>query len=248
MKIIIAPAKKMVLEEYVSANSLPLYIENTKEINKLLLTFNKSELKALYKCNDTIVNNSYADLHTYDLEHAYSPAIYCYSGIQYQYLSVNTLEKDALEYLNDHLRILSGYYGILRPLDAIVPYRLEMGHKLCINNENSLYSYWKDQLYKGLDDHVIINLASDEYAKCIYPYIQETDTFINIHFGEMINNQFKTKGTIAKMARGEMVRYMAINHIEQINRIKDFHELDFNYDASMSDASNYYFIRGKKDV
>ena len=247
MKIIIAPAKKMIIEEYMNASSMPMYLDKTKELQQTLLTFNKEELKKLWKVNDQILNDSYEHLHSYDIEKAYSPAIYSYSGIQYQYLSVNTLDQSSLDYLNDHLRILSGYYGILRPLDAIYPYRLEMCHKLSINNHKNLYDYWGDLLYKGLDDHLIINLSSDEYTSSIKPYLKDTDTLINIYFGEIINDSFKIKGTIAKMARGEMVRFMAINKIENIEEIKSFHELNFQYSKELSDTFNYYFIRGNKN-
>ena len=168
----------------------------------------------------------------------------CYI-LQYQHLAPGVLTTEALSYISDHLRILSGFYGILNPFDGVTPYRLEMQVKLPVNGFKDLYDYWGNRLYQSLvdDDRIIINLASKEYSQCIEKYITPKDRFITIEFGEVVEGKVKQKGTLVKMARGEMVRFMAENNISNLDGIKDFHELGFAYSKDLSNAAKYVFIR-----
>ena len=114
-------------------------------------------------------------------------------------------------------RILSGFYGILKPMDGVTPYRLEMQAKLELNGAKNLYAYWGDRLYKELRDSsgIIVNLASKEYSKCIEKYLQAEDSYITCNFFEEVQGKLVQKGVYCKMARGEMVRFMAENRIEE---------------------------------
>ena len=124
-------------------------------------------------------------------------------------------------------------------MDGITPYRLEM---LSVFPDGSnLYDYWNDALYRELNDNVIINLASEEYSRCIKDYLQENNRMINIIFGEFKNGKLITKATKAKMARGDMIWYMAQNHITDPEDIKKFNE-HYYYDAELSDDTHFVFI------
>jgi len=150
-----------------------------------------------------------------------------------------------LEYIEKHLRILSGFYGILRPFDAIVPYRLEMGSKLKNHHVKTLYEFWGSKLADKLfsESDCIVNLASEEYSKTISRYLQDDIKFITCVFGEKIEEKVVEKGTLAKMARGEMVRFMAENKIEDVEDIKKFNYLNYAYAEDLSDENTYIFLK-----
>ena len=168
-----------------------------------------------------------------------SPALFSYSGLAFQHLSATSLCQEELDYLQEHFRILSGFYGVLKPMDGITPYRLEM---LSVFPDGSnLYDYWNDALYRELNDNVIINLASEEYSRCIKDYLQENDRMIHIVFGEFKNGKLITKATKAKMARGDMIWYMAQNHITNPEDIKKFSE-HYCYAEELSDDTHFVFV------
>lgn len=203
-----------------------------------------SEGKALWKCNDKLAELNYKRYKDMDLMRRLTPAVITYEGLQYQYMAPKVLTTEALSYISDHLRILSGFYGILKPFDGVTPYRLEMQAKLSVNDCKDLYDFWGERLYQSLvdDDRIIINLASKEYSQCIEKFITPKDRFITIEFGELVEGKVKQKGTIAKMARGEMVRFMAENNISDLNGIKNFQGLGFAYSKELSNDSKYVFI------
>ncbi len=146
-------------------------------------------------------------------------------------MSPDSFSNSEFDYISNHLKILSGFYGILNPLDGIVPYRLEMQAKLAIESNKNLYSFWGDSIYKELikDTTTILNLASKEYSKTIEKYLTEDIKFITCIFGSLVDSKIKVKATEAKMARGIMIRYLAENNITDIEKVKDFKELGFSY-------------------
>ena len=152
--------------------------------------------------------------------------------------------KEELSYIGEHLYILSGFYGLLKPFDGVVPYRLEMQAGLSVNGGKDLYSFWGDRLYKRLsgDDHIIINLASKEYAKCIEKYLTPKDRFLTVEFGVLTEGKVRQKGTLAKMARGEMVRFMAQNRIGNPEGMKAFKELGFSFSRELSSEDRYVYV------
>ena len=246
MRIIISPAKKMNIDlDTLEFHDRPLFLEKTKEIKKWLLERSYEELKQLWGCNDKIALQNVERLRELDVEKNLTPAILSYEGIQYQYMAPAVFEKEMLSYIEKNLRILSGFYGILRPMDGVIPYRLEMQAKALINNKANLYSYWGDSLYKEVRDEsgIIINLASTEYSKCIEKYLTEKDCFITCVFGELVKGKIVQKGTYAKMARGEMVRFMAENKIEKPEDIKRFRGLNFKFLEEESTEKEYIFLR-----
>ena len=132
-----------------------------------------------------------------------------------------------------------------KPFDGVVPYRLEMQARLSVNGCSDLYEFWGGRLYRHLtkEDRVIVNLASREYSQCIEKYITPEDRFITVEFGEVVDGKVKQKGTLAKMARGEMVRFLAENNICRPEGMKEFHALGFSYCSDLSDAEKYVFLR-----
>ena len=246
MKIIISPAKKMNVDtDSFIADEMPEFIEDARILMNAIKIMTLAEAKTLWKCNDKLAKLNYERFKGMDLERALTPALLTYEGLQYQHMAPKVFTNDALSYVAEHLRILSGFYGILRPFDKVTPYRLEMQAKLSVNGCRDLYDFWGNRLYKSLldNDKIIINLASKEYSQCIEQYITKDDTFLTIEFGELTGGKVRQKGTLAKMARGEMVRFLSENQVEDLEQIKEFHELQFSYVKELSDKKKYVFIR-----
>ena len=171
----------------------------------------------------------------------------CYEGLAYQYMAPAVFEEGHFDYVQEHLVILSAFYGALKPMDGVTPYRLEMQAKASINGYKNLYDLWGDRIYRSVKgkDSIIINLASKEYSKCIENYLTEQDTYITITFCEKSGDKLVTKGTYAKMARGEMVRFMAEMQIEDPVEIKEFNRLGYEYRNDLSTDLEYVFVRSK---
>lgn len=204
------------------------------------------EAKHLWRTSDKLTQPTYNQLQQTDLTKQLTPAILSFSGIQYQYLAADLLTESALTYLQDNLRILSGFYGILKPFDGIVPYRLEMGAGLSVSGARNLYGFWGNRLYQalGVNNEPIINLASKEYAKAITPYLKPQDQLIDIIFAHEVDGKLKTRATLAKMARGEMVRFMAENQVQTITALKGFNSPNYQYSPSHSTNTKIVFIKG----
>ncbi len=245
MRIILAPAKKMNFDEdSLPCSGLPVYLEHTQEILDTLKEKSYEELKKLWACNDTIAQQNYQRIQEMELQKHLTPAVLSYEGIAYQYMAPAVFETTHLEYVQTHLRILSGFYGVLKPMDGVRPYRLEMQARLQIGDSPDLYKYWGDKLYKeARDDGIIINLASKEYSKAIEKYITPQDTYITCSFCQLVKERLVQKGTFAKMARGEMVRFMAENAICDPLEIRGFHGLGFQFAEKYSDERNYVFLK-----
>ncbi len=228
MKIIISPAKKMEeCQDIFVPGDFPMYLSWTKQLYELLKSMTEEELKPLFKANAQITRQNFERYQTMDLMRALTPALLSYVGIQYQYMAPKLFSNEEWEYVNGCLRILSGFYGILKPSDRVTPYRLEMQTKLSAGGKKDLYEFWGRKLYDAIGDSVIINLASREYSRAIEPYLTCADRFVTCIFGEYKEDKVKVKATEAKMARGEMVRYMAQNRIKQPENIKKFDRLGY---------------------
>ena len=255
MKIIISPTKKMKIKDQgPSVLTRPVFLKETQYLLEHLKTLSYGQAKDLWACSQSLANENYERLETMDLSKNLSPAILTYEGIQYKYMAPMVFTEEMYKYINKHLRILSGFYGVLKPFDGITTYRLEMQAKLDTEKGKDLYEFWGDKLYKELvsdnstKGQLIINLASDEYGKTIEKYLKPEDQFVTIIFGEYKkdkNGEPKviTKGTYAKMARGEMVRYMAENQIVDIESLKKFTVGGFACLESQCDDNKIVFVR-----
>ena len=248
MRIIISPAKKMKVDtDSFPYRDLPVFLSNTEEICGELQSMSYEELKKLWKCNDRIAQLNVRRLREMDLLGRLTPAVLAYEGIQYQYMAPGVFTDQEFGYIQEHLRILSGFYGILRPFDGVTPYRLEMQAKLRMGACKDLYAYWGDRLAQTLcaESNCILNLASREYSICVSKYLPDTARFITCVFGEENDGKVIEKGTMCKMARGEMVRFMAQYQIENPDQIKSFDRLNYRFDESRSDDSTFFFIRDR---
>lgn len=248
MKIIISPAKKMNIDDDIfEYRSKPVFFEQAEEIMNYMKNLSYDECKTIWKCSDKLAQLNYDRVVNMDLNYRLTPALFSYEGIQYQYMGARVLSRDALEYLQDNLRILSGFYGILKPLDGVVPYRLEMQSKFINYKNKDLYEYWSDKIANSLfeETNLIINLASKEYSKCVEKYLKNSPgtKFITCVFGEIKGDKVIEKGTLAKMARGEMVRYLAQNKICDLEGLKRFDKLEYKYSQEKSNENTYVFIK-----
>ena len=242
MKIIISPAKKMNVDtDTLAPSGLPVFLEETEQLMEWMRRLSLAEAKALWKCNDRIAEQNYRRFQEMDLRRNLTPAVIAYEGIQYQYMAPAVFGGAETEYIREHLRILSGFYGVLKPFDGIVPYRLEMQAKA--SEAGDLYRFWGEKLYREAADEVILNLASKEYSRCIEKYLRPENLFLTVTFGELIGGKVKQKGTFAKMARGEMVRYLAENQVEEPQGIKGFDRLDYHFAEELSTETEYVFLK-----
>ena len=246
MRIIISPAKKMKIDtESLPWRDLPVFLPKTEAIVQVLQGMGYDELKKLWKCNDAIAAVNAERLSDMDLHTRLTPAVLAYEGIQYQYMAPGVFTDRELDYVQEHLRILSGFYGVLKPFDGVRPYPLEMQAKLKVCKAKDLYAYWNNSVAEYLlgETNCIINLASKEYSSCVSKYLPEHVRFITCVFGEEKGGRVIEKGTMCKMARGEMVRFLAENRVEDPEEIKTFDRLEYRFDASRSDENTFVFLR-----
>lgn len=246
MKILLSPAKKMnVNTDDLAPLGLPVFMEQTEEILRFLQGLSYAEAKKLWVCNDRIAEQNYDRLKSMDLYHRLTPAILSYEGIAYQYMAPVVFESGEFAYVQEHLRILSAFYGVVKPMDGVTPYRLEMQAKAKVAGTKDLYEYWGDKLYREVldDSHIIINLASKEYSRCIEKYLLPEDIYITCVFGEISGGKIVQKGVYAKMARGEMVRFMAEKQIKDPDEVKKFDRLGYKFRADLSDERTFVFLK-----
>ncbi len=246
MRLIIAPAKQMKVDaDTLACSDLPVFLDKAEQLKAYLNSLSFEEQKKLWACNDKIAAENHERFARMDLRHNLTPALLAYDGIQYTYMAPSVFENRYFDYVQAHLRILSGFYGVLKPMDGVVPYRLEMQAKAAVNGCQNLYDFWGDSLYREVlqKDRTIINLASKEYSKCIEKHLQPQDRYINVVFGDLIGDRVVTKGVYAKMARGEMVRYAAEINAQIPEDLQSFCMSNYRFDESRSRDTEYVFIR-----
>lgn len=246
MKIIISPAKKMKVDtDSLLWKDLPAFLPKTEELAAILQNMGYEELKKLWKCNDSIVKTNMERLANLDLHKGLTPALLAYEGIQYRYMAPGVFSHWEFDYVQEHLRILSGFYGILKPFDGVAPYRLEMQAKLKAGQGRDLYDFWGSALAEQLcsETDCILNLASKEYSLCISRHLPNHVRFITCVFGEEKDGEVIEKGTMCKMARGEMVRFLAENQMTNPAEIPAFHRLGYRFDEERSSLNKFIYIK-----
>lgn len=245
VKIIISPARTMQVDtDSLLYKDLPEFLQQTKDILGWMRSLSYDELHKVWgNCSSRLAMKNYQWIQQMDLQRNLTPAIIAFTGLQYQYMAPSVFSDDGLKYVQDNLRILSGFYGILRPFDGIIPYRLGMGDMAPVNGYKNLYDFWGEKLYRELykNDNLVISLASVEYEKAIIPYLQTHDRFIKCIFGEEIDGKIKQKATLAKMARGNMVRYLAENQIQTIEGVKQFNIGGYHFREDLSTDEKLVF-------
>lgn len=252
MKIIISPAKSLDFESNVptSLHTQPRFLEQSEKLNKKLKTLSKKKLSDLMKISDDLAALNYERNQTWQTpftkENA-KQAIYAFTGAVFQGIDVQTLSEEKIPLLQENLRILSGLYGLLKPLDLIQPYRLEMGTRLKVGTKDNLYKFWDDAVAKYLNDELadgelLVNLASTEYFKVIPKKVLKVDMITPV-FKDFKNGEYKTIMTYAKMARGYMVRYIIDNNVKTIEDLKGFNVEKYRFSEELSKGNELVFTR-----
>lgn len=255
MIIVISPAKK--LDESPApkgtAHTRPDYLPQSQDLIDILQDYSSVELSRLMKLSDNLAElnrERYADWHPdYDEEEA-KQALLMMKGDVYRGIDAETLSKTDLKYAQNHLRILSGLYGLLRPMDLILPYRLEMGTRLPSSKGKNLYEFWDDAITNGINKVLtkqktptLVNLASIEYFKSVKT--EKIDgPIIDVNFKEKKNGAYKIIGVHAKYARGLMTRFVIQNQIDEPNGMKDFSQENYTYNENLSGDYEMVFTRG----
>lgn len=247
MIIIISPTKQMKINTLQEANAVPVFVKESSKLAEALKTLTMEELQKLMKVNGKIAAENRERYQNIAFDLNGSCAIHTYHGLQFQYMQLES--KEQLCYVQQHVRIVSGMYGLVKPMDSIYPYRLEMQAALAVDGAKDIYEFWGDklaeELIKELDSHeepYLVNLASKEYEKAILPYTDEKQV-IHILFKLRKNGKLKTESTQVKMARGRMIHYLSAQQIDSLEGIKQFCEDDYHYEQALSDAQHYVFVK-----
>ena len=231
MKILISPAKSLDFESKIPANDFSKipFLEQTKELSQKMDLKSKDDLKKLMNISDQLAELNYQRFQDFSFpftkENA-RQAVYSFSGDVYKGLDVYTLPEEHIDSMQNSLRILSGFYGLLKPLDLIQPYRLEMGTSLKVNSSNNLYEFWGSSITDYLNqemakEELLVNLASKEYFKAVQSKNLKA-TLVTPIFKDYKNGKLKIISFFAKKARGQMARYILDNGIETLNELKGF--------------------------
>lgn len=238
MKIVISPAKSLDFESELPTTKFtePKFLEEAKKLNKILVKKKPKALSSLMSISDNLAqlnwerNQNFLVPFTSDNAR---PAVYAFNGDVYQGLDAYTISEKKLDDLQDSLRILSGLYGVLRPLDLIQPYRLEMGTSLKVGRKKNLYEFWKktvtDHLNSELaDDELFVNLASNEYFGAVDTKELKVPVITPV-FKDWKNDKLKVISFFAKKARGSMVRYILDSKAKTLEDIRGFNLDEYEY-------------------
>ena len=252
LKVIISPAKKLNFEDECPSDTRtrPELLEKSGPLIKKLKTMSSVEIGKLMKLSDSLSELNYKRYQSFTpkkIESLGKQAAFAFNGDTYTGLDINSFNKKELDYAQKHLKILSGLYGVLRPMDLILPYRLEMGTKLKFDQYKNLYDYWKkditDQIVSDLNkDDLIINCASQEYFKAVDEKLL-SDRIITPVFKELRNGEYKIISFSAKKARGMMAKFILKNRIKNIEDLKNFNEEKYKYNSSLSEGNELVFTR-----
>lgn len=246
MKLLISPAKKMRAEDFLPPRTQPPLLEKSAQLLDYVRGLSLPQLKRLLACNESLAQEAFENFRAMELGRGTTPALLAYDGIQYKYMAPGVFTQAQLEYVGEHLRILSGFYGVLRPFDGVSPYRLEMQAKVKAPFCKNLYDFWGDSLYRTLTaggEDTLLNLASAEYAKAVRPWVTPPVRWIDVTFGEADGDKVVEKGVYVKMARGEMVRFLAERNAETPEEAQGFDRLGYRFSPAHSTAASYVFLR-----
>ena len=249
MIAIISPAKNMRNLKIDNINPQIIgkeryFTKETEEIIRVLKDLTPWDIQSLMKVNEKIALQSYAYFQDFNFNDKGVCGLLAYDGLVFKNIKAEDFTKEDFDYANKHIRILDAFYGMVNPLDDILPYRLEMQYSIKIQG-NNLYKFWDDKIYKKLysEDNVIVNLASEEYAKTVRRFLNEEDIFIDIDFKVNKDGKLKTLATLAKMARGQMVKYIIENKIDNPEDLKNFTFNSFKFCSNLSTPRKFVFIK-----
>jgi len=254
MLAVVSPAKKldtMPIERGVSPTQ-PVLLDDTEQLMKTTRRLRPGDLKELMGISDKLAELNHGRFQSFstpfDTDNA-KPAAFVFNGDVYLGLDAETLDDAALSWSQDHLAILSGLYGVLRPMDLIQPYRLEMGTRLKTGRGKDLYAFWGDRVTNRLQaqladhkDQTLVNLASKEYFSVLQPKALPGPV-VTPAFKELRDGKLRMISFFAKRARGRMARFMVEQRIDRPEGLKDFNLDGYSYDPELSDERTWTFTR-----
>ena len=248
MKILISPAKSLDFDSNIDSLKCtqPVFLNKTSQINSVLKEKSPKDLMQLQGISQKLSdlnwkrNNDYVDNHN---DKNSRPAVFAFNGDVYSGIDVKTLSEDKVYDLQKSLRILSGYYGVLKPLDLIQPYRLEMGTKLAVNGSENLYKFWSENITNSIlaemsTEDLLINLASNEYFEA-FDKKKFDGRIISPVFKDFKNGKLKIISFYAKKARGMMVRYIVDNDVSSYNELLGFNLGNYSYNEAETSDENF---------
>ncbi|WP_319420202.1 peroxide stress protein YaaA [Pleurocapsa sp. FMAR1] len=261
MLILISPAKTLDFETPASVEyfSQPYFLADTEVLVEQLRQLSAPEISSLMKISDKLGELNASRYQTWQpsFDHTTAKqALLAFQGDVYQGMAVDNFNQQDFDFAQEHLRILSGLYGLLKPLDLIQPYRLEMGTKLTHSklkdlSVNTLYEFWQDKLTLAINQQLeqlnlktVINLASDEYFKAVKPKLLKGDIITPV-FKDWKQGKYKIISFYAKKARGMMAAYIIKNKLQNTQDLKNFSEAGYGYNDELSDRQNLVFTRHK---
>ena len=252
MKILLSPAKSLDFKSELptSKTSSICFEKEAQHLNSILKSKNPKELSDLMSISSKIADLNYERNHSWSLPFTNTnarQAVYAFSGDVYRGLDAYSIDDSRIDFLQNSVRILSGLYGLIKPLDLIQPYRLEMGTKLAFDSNKNLYDFWRKKITQQLnselhDKEPILNLASKEYFEAIDTKVIKSDVY-SANFKQFKNGEFKTIAIFSKKARGMMTRFIVDNHIANISDIKSFDYDGYMFHEKLSTDKELIFTR-----
>ncbi|WP_426431054.1 peroxide stress protein YaaA [Winogradskyella sp. HB-48] len=252
MKLVLSPAKSLDFESKLptAKTTEGCFLAEAERLNKLLKKKSAKSLSKLMSISDNLGQLNYERNQEWSLPFTKDnarQALYAFSGDVYRGLDAYTIDAKKLDKVQDTVRIISGLYGILKPLDLIQPYRLEMGTKMAVGKNKNLYEFWKKKVTQALNDELedgelFLNLASNEYFKAIDTKALKVPV-IDVNFKDFKNGEYKTIMTFAKLARGYMTRYIIDTDAKTLEDIKGFNYEGYGFSESLSSDKELVFVR-----
>ncbi len=256
MILLLSPAKAFACDRLPTFHKTtePYFLDQVRELVEVLRGYAPFDLQGLYKVSEKVADLNFGRYQRFpdriSLETGAKQAVLSFFGDAYRGLGVEDFSSEDLDYLQDRLRILSGLYGLLRPLDLMMEYRLEMGTKLKIGEAKNLYEYWGDRLTDLLNQtleaqksSVVVNLASKEYFSALNPARLKAQIVTPV-FKEFKKGEYKVVSIYAKRARGLMVRSVVKNRVTNVEDLQLFAEEDYRFNPDLSGEDEWVFCRG----
>lgn len=254
MIIVLSPAKSLDFEStpLCKKQTKPAFVEESTVLISKLKKLSKKKIAELMNLSESLAQLNYERYAAWEPQFSLNnskQSVFAFKGDAYRGLNIESFTEDEIAYAQDHLRILSGLHGLLRPLDLVRPYRLEMGTRLKVRRANNLYQFWGEKITKEMNqlieqqnESILINLASAEYFKAIQSQKLKARIITPI-FKELKNGEYKTIMTFAKQARGMMTSYILKNKLVNPDEIKLFDKDGYCFSEPLSDGDNWVFIR-----
>lgn len=247
MLVIISPAKNMRAVQMDGLPfTLPAFGEEALFLARKIQQLSPWQLESLMKINPSLALKAFEDFAAFPSGGAGTAALLAYYGLQYKNIDPLSLTLEDFAFAKEHLRILSGLYGVLRPTDAVLPYRLEMQCKTpFLSQEKNLYQFWGSRLHQHLfhSGQPVLNLASAEYAKAVSPFLSSQNTMVTCDFMVHKLGKLRVLATSAKMARGQMVRWIIQNRITRIEQVQGFCWDGYCFVPRLSTPCRFVFVQ-----